>query len=47
MQAILNSPRLKGPVEAAFAAVARQLPAIREQTRLALAAATSASAARI
>ena len=47
MQAILNDPNLKGPVEAAFAAVARRLPAIREQTRLALAAAASTSAASV
>lgn len=47
MQAILNNPDLKGPVEAAFAAVARNLPAIREQTRAALAAAKSASAAGV
>lgn len=47
MQAILNSPNLKRPVEAAFVAIARRLPAIREQTRLALASAASNSAASV
>lgn len=44
MQAILNGSHMKAPVDAAFAAVARQLPAIHERTGLALDAATRKSA---
>ncbi len=46
VQAILNNPHLKDPVEAAFVAVAGKLPIIREQTRVALAAAAYSSAAK-
>jgi hypothetical protein len=44
-QAILNGSHLKAPVDAAFSAVTRQLPAIHERTRLALDAAARKSVA--